>query len=537
MKIVIVSLMILLIMAPIVFAESPGILVGTTDYGNQTNGSIGHRVALDSRGGVHFTWTNYLAYPTVRNIYYNYVDSHDAWLGPVQASSYNLDGYPQLTVSPDDRGILVYHRAPTGDLYFAIDSFTGIGIFESNLIPNSIGDARFMWPYISRDRNNRYHLVVTGPMDSLSRMRIAYSRSADGGSTWSSLIVFDVVRVISSVVVSSPVSNKVAIVYCHPNDTTQYKNDVYYIQSTDGTSWDWSTGIINVTNYGQNDDSFYAFTDLAAVYDYNDNLQIVWNSQRPIPGEYRYYPLTLLNHFDEASGTISEITRSLPTWPDSGCDISFVNRPLCKMSLGVKEGSDSLYLVYTGYDPTDCSISGRANGDIYLNSSYDGGQSWNPAINLTNSRTPRCSPGHCDDDNWPSITERVDGYLRVFYVDSHEVGQDPPFDCSMLYLKVPTSPTGVEENNAIPNQFSLSQNYPNPFNAKTNIDFTLEKKAKVELAVYNLLGAKVATLANGQMEAGKHSINFDASKISSGIYYYTLKTDGSEVSKKMTLLK
>ncbi len=89
----------------------------------------------------------------------------------------------------------------------------------------------------------------------------------------------------------------------------------------------------------------------------------------------------------------------------------------------------------------------------------------------------------------------------------------------------------------MPNRILISQNYPNPFNAQTNIDFTLDKKAKVELAVYNLLGAKVATLANGQMEAGKHSINFDASRISSGVYYYILKTNDSKVTKKMTLLK
>lgn len=90
----------------------------------------------------------------------------------------------------------------------------------------------------------------------------------------------------------------------------------------------------------------------------------------------------------------------------------------------------------------------------------------------------------------------------------------------------------------IPNSVSLSQNYPNPFNPTTNIEFDLNRNENVTLAVYNILGQKVATLINNQMmDAGSHTVRFDASKLSSGLYLYQLNVKGKSLTKKMTLLK
>ncbi len=92
-------------------------------------------------------------------------------------------------------------------------------------------------------------------------------------------------------------------------------------------------------------------------------------------------------------------------------------------------------------------------------------------------------------------------------------------------------------DDAIPRTISLEPNYPNPFNPTTQIEFSLPQATKVELAVYNTLGQRVALLANRYMNAGTHNLQFDGSELSSGVYIYRLKTDGYSKSRKMLLMK
>jgi len=100
--------------------------------------------------------------------------------------------------------------------------------------------------------------------------------------------------------------------------------------------------------------------------------------------------------------------------------------------------------------------------------------------------------------------------------------------------------TSIEEKSVLknfPQTFSLHQNYPNPFNPSTTIEFDLFQKGKVELEIYNFLGEKVAILVNKEIAPGSYRINFNATGLSSGVYFYTLKADDHKAVKKMTLLK
>jgi len=89
----------------------------------------------------------------------------------------------------------------------------------------------------------------------------------------------------------------------------------------------------------------------------------------------------------------------------------------------------------------------------------------------------------------------------------------------------------------IPESLQLSQNYPNPFNPTTKIDFALPEAAQVTLEVYNMLGQKVVTLENGHLSAGQHSVSFDASDLSSGIYLYRLQAGNQVLTRSLTLVK
>ncbi|MCB0721630.1 MAG: T9SS type A sorting domain-containing protein [Ignavibacteriae bacterium] len=89
----------------------------------------------------------------------------------------------------------------------------------------------------------------------------------------------------------------------------------------------------------------------------------------------------------------------------------------------------------------------------------------------------------------------------------------------------------------VPERYTLSQNYPNPFNPSTVINFSLPVKGFVTLKVYDVLGQEVATLVNNVLTVGEYAYEFDASKLSSGIYFYTLKGENFVETKKMMLVK
>jgi len=85
--------------------------------------------------------------------------------------------------------------------------------------------------------------------------------------------------------------------------------------------------------------------------------------------------------------------------------------------------------------------------------------------------------------------------------------------------------------------FELSQNFPNPFNPSTTVSFEIPTMGVVSVKVYDVSGKEVAILLNEKKHAGRYEINFNASNLSSGIYFYRLEFDGNVRFKKMTLLK
>ncbi len=82
--------------------------------------------------------------------------------------------------------------------------------------------------------------------------------------------------------------------------------------------------------------------------------------------------------------------------------------------------------------------------------------------------------------------------------------------------------TGINDNRVAINTFNLRQNYPNPFNPSTKISYTLSYNSTIKLDVYDAIGEKVYELFSGNQEAGEHEINFNASGLASGIYFYRI---------------
>jgi hypothetical protein len=83
----------------------------------------------------------------------------------------------------------------------------------------------------------------------------------------------------------------------------------------------------------------------------------------------------------------------------------------------------------------------------------------------------------------------------------------------------------------------MSQNYPNPFNPSTSIRFSIPESGNVRLVVYNAVGQEVAVLVDAQKSAGSYEVSFDATKLPSGIYLYTIQSGNFTQTRKMMLLK
>ncbi len=129
-------------------------------------------------------------------------------------------------------------------------------------------------------------------------------------------------------------------------------------------------------------------------------------------------------------------------------------------------------------------------------------------------------------------------YIQVVVVDTSDEGSGGIGSYALIDDLSLEGTVGIndEDNNTI-QIFKLSQNYPNPFNPNTIINYSLEKSSQVSLKVYDALGNEVAALVDEFKPAGYYEVNFNASRLSSGIYFYKLTAGNFSEVKKMTLLR
>lgn len=135
-----------------------------------------------------------------------------------------------------------------------------------------------------------------------------------------------------------------------------------------------------------------------------------------------------------------------------------------------------------------------------------------------------------DPTKWRYITSDVNN-IHMYYAE--------PLDSATLAkLGFTSFPTAVElVDNNVPSDFVLSQNYPNPFNPTTKISFSVPKAGMVQINVYDVLGNLVKSLVNETKNAGNYEVQFDGTGLTSGIYFYQLKSGKFSETKKLILLK
>ncbi len=219
-------------------------------------------------------------------------------------------------------------------------------------------------------------------------------------------------------------------------------------------------------------------------------------------------------------------------------------------ALGWSDDGSTLYCVYSVVKP-DVASSGWNQRDIYIQYSINEGSTWSNPIRITNTADI--------DESYPSISNWNRGSVgniyevNIIYMKDPGVGPGAfngtynnatPSLNKQIYRKlIGLPPIGIKTiSNEVPYNFSLEQNYPNPFNPKTKIKFSLPSAGQshslnVQLVVYDILGKEVTTLVNEQLQPGIYNVEWDASNIPSGVYFYQIKTLGFTDTKKAILIK
>lgn len=120
------------------------------------------------------------------------------------------------------------------------------------------------------------------------------------------------------------------------------------------------------------------------------------------------------------------------------------------------------------------------------------------------------------------------GHVWVADFDNHRIVR---FDVSTLTM------ASEKHASLLPEKYELDQNFPNPFNPATQIKFTLPLRGFTSLKIFDLLGKEVATLLSQSHESGSYTVSFDASRLRSGVYFYTLRSGTFVQTKRMVFLK
>ncbi len=348
--------------------------------------------------------------------------------------------------------------------------------------------------------------------------------------------------------------------------------DAYNVIYADGLAWLEAQTIDYITPQ-----LYWAFSRFGTGQDYGA-LSDWWSEQAVNNGRHIYPGHGLYRSSSSTfSGTLfdaDEIPRQVQHNRDnpniSGSVFFRTNNITTYTSKGFKDSLQTHYYKYAALQPTmawkDTTAPGTPN-NLVVN--RDAEKEWiftvswdKPDVEpLTKSQSGhvdsliKYAVYRVDSSADPDEGEAMDQYYNLVGVTGETTFTDiaPPSENSYWYFVTAVSRNNVESIPAasvegglvvsnegspeMPKQISLSQNYPNPFNPTTNITFELGQTGFTSLKVYDMLGREVATLANRQMVSGTHTVSFDASDLSSGIYIYRLKAGEFSLTKRMTLIK
>ncbi len=562
------------------FVLPPGTVMDSSYYDWQHNGSLNRRIWVNSDGSVHATYMKspdagwiergmiYYYANEVGGPFVNYGD-----IATFRNGFGTISAYP-VTSPTAASAVIATHNFGTVESFTYVDAFQGVGAF-AEMVTNR--DDLVVWPKSMVNSDGSILIIGTlnnGISYNGIAFNVGYDRAVDAASGFSQTWRFfgeEAYRWENADMewpaIASGENGKVGVVI------PDFSRDIHlYESSNNGIAFDE----ILVTNAAEDtldlpsgpDDNatiFFPWINTAIVY-VGEEPHVVWTGLQGARqgGVVLYDYRTRILHWSPTTGidtvVVSNYQGAIPsdtlTYVDGGSNFASIDWP----EIGASPDGSVLFVVYTAFNPDDYDASTLLHyGDILGVYSTDNGETWSEPVNISN-------PGGM----YPGADDR---YASISPVN-HEAAIEPGMDAYILYQSDGTAgsfsqgeedanwdyclfegidfviPEGIGDGGeripSIPRALALHQNYPNPFNPSTTITFVLPGAAgtrrPVDLTVYDIRGRRVRTLVGSNLEPGSHSVTWNGKDsegrgVSSGIYFYTLKTADGTFTRKMIVLK
>jgi hypothetical protein len=556
------------------------VTIGNTRYDNQNNGSMQNRMYLFNDGTIGTTWIYGIGEPNYdnRGTGYNYFDG-TSW-GEIPSARVEdvRTGWPSYAPLGANGEIVISHTGASG-LYISKRDQKGTGSWSYSPFAGPDGH-HMLWnrSITSGINHNRIHIFgLTAPIaysgtpyENLDGA-LVYSLSTDGGETWE----------IENQILDGMTSNEY---YGFASDNYTWAEpkgdvlafvvgeswiDMFLMKSIDGGQtfsktliWENPYPLFN-TQAPEVTDTFYCADGAhSLVIDDNNIVHVVFGINRAQSDGTNMYWFPFVDgigYWNENMPGFSNNLNALSPYGDPGTEliedvnligwtqdvdgdgqITFIGNATENIGtyyLGLSSmpqlviNNNDLYLIYSS--TTETYYTGTINyRHLWERYSTDGGATWGDFTDLTSGLIHTF-----DECVYPSCAANSDEFLYLIYQQDNSPGnfvwanQHPADDNNIIMMKVPILGTGLQ--NSIELKDKVSQNFPNPFRTTSEVYTILDKPADLTLEVIDLTGNKVYETFKPNARPGNNTLIIDASNLSPGIYFYTVKSEGYSVTKKM----
>ncbi len=563
-------------------------VIGKTTYDLQTNSAILTHLINHSDGTVSAAWTMIPVggASAARGTGYNYFDGSN-WspIPSARVEPNDRTGFVSIGVTSTGKEMAIGHSSTAGGMLLTTRAAKGTGAWTSEVA--ALGQqANDTWAKMAVGGANgqTVHTIWNGSGTSATQLNgqdgpILYSRSTDDGVT------FPVLRTLLG-----PIDSTLNLGYgadCYSMDTHgdtvaivagEFTTDLTLLKSTDnGTTWtattlqtfpipfynDAADSLPDFDGDGTSDDIEAASGDAHVMLDNNGMAHVFWSnilitdtSGADLLG---YYPNGIdggILYWNESFGanapdTIANAqdinndgTFTIATGSQGGGRMALYRGSITQMPTSGIDASGNLYMSYMSLCETcDTTAYGTSHKHVYVKSSMDNGATWSNPVDIDqdiDSAAQECA--------FACMAKHVDGNVHIVYQRDGAPGHSlltgntqsttqaswNTVESDIIYAHIPVSEVlGVKSVNSTPSSFGLAQNAPNPSTGITSINFTIADKAKVTFEVTNILGKVVYAEDRGTLNAGAYNIALNTEKLSSGVYYYTLRVNDEMNTKKM----